>query len=109
MKVVIVGGGTAGWLAASIFAVSDVQRNKNGLPQKLDISVIESENIPIIGAGEGSTGIFSSWLSKKLKLLDIDEMDFLRKTEAILKLKGNKWRLSKEDEETILRITNKLI
>lgn len=86
MKVVIVGGGTAGWLAASIFAVSDVQRNKNGLPQKLDISVIESENIPIIGAGEGSTGIFSSWLSKKLKLLDIDEMDFLRKTEATLKL-----------------------
>ena len=35
---------------------------------------------------------------------DLDEWD-----EAILKLKGNKWRLSKEDEETILRITNKLI
>ena len=29
--------------------------------------------------------------------------------EAIIKLKGNKWRLTKEDEETILRITNKLI
>ena len=35
---------------------------------------------------------------------DLDDWD-----EAILKLKGNKWRLSKEDEETILRITNKLI
>ena len=29
--------------------------------------------------------------------------------EAVEKLKGNKWRLSKEDEETILRITNKII
>jgi len=27
----------------------------------------------------------------------------------IKKLKGNKWRLSKEDEETILKITNKII
>lgn len=35
---------------------------------------------------------------------DLDDWD-----EAILKLKGNKWRLSKEDEEAILRITNKLI
>ena len=35
---------------------------------------------------------------------DLDEWDT-----AIAKLKGNKWRLSKEDEETILRITNKLI
>jgi hypothetical protein len=35
---------------------------------------------------------------------DLDEWDT-----AITKLKGNKWRLSKEDEETILRITNKII
>ena len=35
---------------------------------------------------------------------DLNEWD-----EQIIKLKGNKWKLSKEDEETILRITNKLI
>ena len=35
---------------------------------------------------------------------DLDDWD-----EAIKKLKGNKWRLSKEDEEAILRITNKII
>jgi hypothetical protein len=29
--------------------------------------------------------------------------------EAVAKLVGNKWRLSKEDEETILKITNKII
>lgn len=34
---------------------------------------------------------------------DSDEWD-----EQIKKLKGNKWKLSKEDEETILKITNKL-
>jgi tryptophan halogenase len=86
MKIVIVGGGTAGWLAASVFAVSDIQRNKSNLPKKLDITVIESENIPIIGAGEGSTGILSSWIANKLSLLGVDEMDFLKKTESTLKL-----------------------
>lgn len=35
---------------------------------------------------------------------DLDEWD-----EQIKKLKGNKWRLSKEDEETILKITNKIV
>lgn len=35
---------------------------------------------------------------------DNDEWD-----EQIKKLKGNKWRLSKEDEETILKITNKIV
>jgi hypothetical protein len=29
--------------------------------------------------------------------------------EAVEKLKGNKWRLSKEDEETILKITDKIL
>jgi hypothetical protein len=29
--------------------------------------------------------------------------------EQVQKLIGNSWRLSKEDEETILKITNKLI
>lgn len=29
--------------------------------------------------------------------------------EQVLKLVGNSWRLSKEDEETILKITNKII
>ncbi len=36
--------------------------------------------------------------------LDGDDWD-----EAVRKLIGNKWRLSKEDEETILSITKKII
>ncbi len=47
------------------------------------------------------------YVAKQVKQVideDLDDWD-----EAILKLKGNKWKLCKEDEETILRITNKLI
>ncbi len=86
MKIVIVGGGTAGWLAAATFAVSDVMRKKAGLETKLDITVLESDSIPIIGAGEGSTGVFSSFISKKLEPLGVNEIDFLYKTDATLKL-----------------------
>lgn len=86
MKVVIVGGGTAGWLAAATFAASDAQRKKAGFAEKLDITVLESNDIPIIGAGEGSTGLFSTWIEKKLRILGTDEMEFLYKTGATLKL-----------------------
>jgi tryptophan halogenase len=86
MKVVIVGGGTAGWLAASIFVTYNVKNRKEGLPQKLEISVLESSDVPIIGAGEGTTGIFSNWLGDKLSILDISEQDFLYNTDATLKL-----------------------
>ena len=40
-------------------------------------------------------------------LADIDEDD--EWNDAVAKLKNNQWRLSKEDEETILKITNKII
>jgi len=86
MKLVIVGGGTAGWLAASAFLASDIRRTESNLPKKLDITVIESDVIPIIGAGEGSTGILADWINKKLAILGINEMDFLYNTNATLKL-----------------------
>jgi hypothetical protein len=47
------------------------------------------------------------YVAKKVQQVideDLDDWD-----EQIKKLKGNKWKLSKEDEETILRITNKLV
>ena len=42
-KVVIVGGGSAGWMTASTFI--------SQFPE-LDISLIESPNIPTVGVGE---------------------------------------------------------
>ena len=49
MKVVIVGGGTVGWIAS--YYLSNV---KNGD----EIVNISSDEIPIIGVGEGTTGRF---------------------------------------------------
>lgn len=40
---------------------------------------------------------------------DVMDRDYDEWDEQVNKLLGNKWRLSKEDEETILRITNKII
>ena len=48
-NVVILGGGTAGWLAAYI--ISDYF-NSNNLTTK--IKVIESSKIPTVGVGEGT-------------------------------------------------------
>ena len=64
-RVVIVGGGTAGWLAAGVLAAK--------LSAKHTITLIESPNIPSIGVGEGS------WPSLRDTLLDIgiSETEFL--------------------------------
>jgi hypothetical protein len=47
------------------------------------------------------------YVAKKVEQVIDEELD--EWDEQIKKLKGNKWKLSKEDEETILRITNKLV
>jgi tryptophan halogenase len=80
MKIVIVGGGTAGWISALILAEA------NSKVKKFDITVIDSSKIPIIGAGEGSTGVMTDLIDKRLKKLGVSEIDFLNNTEATLKL-----------------------
>jgi tryptophan 6-halogenase len=86
MKVVIVGGGTAGWLSACNFALANklVEKDDNANPI-YDITVIESKDIPIIGAGEGSTGLLSEFISKKFSILGVNEFDFIYKSNATLK------------------------
>jgi tryptophan halogenase len=84
MKIVIVGGGTAGWLA-SLFLANRNKRPDGFIP--FDITVVESSKIPIIGAGEGSTGILLDVLNKKLKRLEgLSEKEFAEKTNATIKL-----------------------
>ena len=72
MKIVVVGGGTAGWLTA-LYA--------NKVLDNADITVIESESIGILGAGEGTT----SHLPPFLSLLDIDVSDLINKCNASIK------------------------
>lgn len=84
-RFVIVGGGTAGWLAA--FVLADAAKRK-GPP--IAITMVESSKIPTIGVGEGTTAVFRMLL----KNLGIDEMAFLRETEATIKfgIRHKNWR-----------------
>lgn len=72
MNIVVVGGGTAGWLAA-LYS----QRTH----PDATVTLIESEDIGILGAGEGSTPSLPSILS----VLGIDVADVFRHTGATVK------------------------
>jgi tryptophan halogenase len=83
--IVIVGGGTAGWLAAMM--LSDVAlRKKTGTR----VTVIESSKIGVIGVGEGSTAVFR----QMLRHFGLDEEEFLRETGATIKygIRHRDWR-----------------
>ncbi len=75
-NVTILGAGTAGWISAYI--LSDFfYTNK----QNVKVTIVDPSSIPIIGVGEGTTGIFYDFL----KRYNLDELDFLRETKATLK------------------------
>lgn len=73
-KVVIVGGGTAGWMAAAAFSKSF------GL--NLQIELIESDEIPTVGVGEATIPPIRNFHL----LLELGEADFLRAVNGTYKL-----------------------
>jgi hypothetical protein len=77
MKIIIVGGGTAGWLAALIIS----KRHPNH-----DITVTESTNIGIIGAGEGSTGSLTNIIQNITYDYGCNEKDFVEQCDVTAKL-----------------------
>ncbi len=81
--IAVVGGGTAGWLAASMLA--------RALPGTgTVISVIESPDVGTVGVGEATIPP----IIDVLRFLSIDEQDFIRHTQATYKLgiKFSDWR-----------------
>ena len=80
MKIVIVGGGTAGWVTAAMIYKyrTDIQ-----------VTVIESSKLPIIGAGEGSADSLTWFINEPWPNDVVTELDFLRKTKATPKLAIN--------------------
>ncbi len=73
-RVVIAGGGTAGWLAAAVLS--------RQLGRMLDITLVESEEIGTIGVGEATIPTMRAFQS----LLGVDEREFMRATKASFKL-----------------------
>ena len=87
-KIVIVGGGTAGWITAARLGAlhgNDIQ-----------ITLIESPNIGILGVGEGT---FPS-MRKTLREIGISETEFIRECDATFKqaIKFCGWRNGDSNE-----------
>lgn len=85
-QVVIAGGGTAGWMAATLL--------KKVLGQQIEVTLVESEDIGIVGVGEATIPpiqIFNQYIQ-------LDEKEFLRETHATIKLaiKFENWRVQGE-------------
>ncbi|MBB5518477.1 tryptophan halogenase family protein [Amphiplicatus metriothermophilus] len=76
-SVMIVGGGAAGWLTAAVIAAEHCAHSEEGL----EVTVVESPNIPIIGVGEGT------WPSIRdtLRRIGIRETEFIRRCNASFK------------------------
>ena len=90
--VVIVGGGTAGWLAACRIAAAADPR----APRPLSVTLIESPEVATIGVGEGT------WPTMRatLKRIGIDEAEFLLACDGAFK-QGSRfdgWRTGAADD-----------
>ena len=73
MKIIIVGGGSAGWMTAATLI--------SAFPDK-KISVIETKDVPIIGVGESTIGGIRTWT----RFIGLEEKDFFNSTDASYKL-----------------------
>jgi len=77
-KLLILGGGSAGWLTAGIIAAEHGER--------LDVTLVESPNVPTIGVGEGT------WPSMRetLRKIGVSESSFITECDASYK-QGSKF------------------
>lgn len=92
-NIVIVGGGTAGWITAGYLAKSLAASSPDGV----SITLIESSEIGILGVGEGT---FPT-IRRTLRRIGIDEAELLRTCDATLKqgAKFANWRFTPGTEQ----------
>ena len=74
-RIVIVGGGTAGWMAANLFAHYFKHH-------PVTITLAESDNVPTVGVGEGSTPS----LKQFFRDLGIEDSQWMARCQATYKV-----------------------
>ena len=86
-RIVIAGGGTAGWMVAEALSKT--------LGKLLDIKLIESDEIGTVGVGEATIPTLMNYHN----LLEINEQEFMAATQATFKLgiSFENWRNRNED------------
>ncbi|OYU46843.1 MAG: tryptophan halogenase, partial [Burkholderiales bacterium PBB4] len=86
-RVVIAGGGTAGWMTAALISKT--------LGKSLQITLVESDEIGTVGVGEATIPALLAFHA----LLEINEQEFMAATQATFKLgiSVENWRNVKED------------
>lgn len=73
-SILVVGGGTAGWMAAAA-----IQRS---VGPNATVTLVESADIGIVGVGEATVPTIKDFNA----LIDLDEAEFMRETQATIKL-----------------------
>ncbi len=97
-RIVIVGGGTSGWLTAGLLAseCGGESGDSNDSSQNVSVTLVESPDVKTIGVGEGTWPTMRSTLQK----IGILETDFLNACSAAFK-QGTKfvgWVTGDEDD-----------
>ena len=73
-KILIIGGGTSGWMSASVL--------RRVLNEDVEITLIESKDIPPVGVGEATIPHIRTFND----LLGINDDDFVKATQGTFKL-----------------------
>lgn len=91
-RIVVVGGGTAGWLTAGVIAAKHRGRTANGF----SVTLVESPNTPIIGVGEGTWPTLRTTLSR----IGVSETEFFRNCDAAFKQGARfaRWSTGADDD-----------
>lgn len=90
-NIVVLGGGTAGWLSACILASKfDCANNKT-----TTVTLVESPDIPTIGVGEGTVPT----MRQTLQMIGVSESDFIRECDVTFKqsIKFVDWLYKSDD------------
>jgi tryptophan 7-halogenase len=91
-RVVIVGGGTAGWLTAGVIAAKHRARMSTGF----SVTLVESPTTPIIGVGEGTWPTLRSTLAR----IGVSETEFIRQCDVAFKQGARfaRWTTGADDD-----------